>query len=144
MLEVNLSIELGSPADKVWDKVGDFNGMGEWHPLVKSSALEPAAGSIGRRVTIAGDSAGNRELIERLVSFDASTREYAYTILSGPVPFMDYIGRFRVIASDGERCTFKYHGQFKVKPEQSYAAATSRIRNFYKVGFDNLVTIFGP
>jgi mxaD protein len=143
MLEVNLSIELGSPAATVWETVGNFNGMGEWHPLVKSSTLEPAAGGVGRRVTIAGDTAGNRELIERLVSFDASAREYAYTIVSGPVPFMDYVGRFRVISNDAERCSFIYHGQFKAKAEQSDAAATSRIRNFYKIGLDNLATIFG-
>ena len=143
MLEVNLSIELGSPAETVWETVGNFNGMGKWHPLVQFSALVPVPGGIGRRVTIAGDAAGDRELFEHLVSFDASTREYAYTIVSGPVPFMDYIGRFRVVSSDAERCMCKYHGLFKAKPEQSDAAATSRIHNFYKTGLDNLVTIFG-
>lgn len=109
MLEMNLSVEVGSAADVVWKIVGNFNGMADWHPLVRASVLEPAEGGVGRRVSIGGDRAGHRELTERLVSFDSSAREYAYTIIAGPVPFTDYVGRFRVVAAGTGRCTLEYH-----------------------------------
>lgn len=40
MLEVKLSVELGSPADKVWNVVGNFNGLPDWHPCVDAEATD--------------------------------------------------------------------------------------------------------
>ena len=47
MLEMNLSVEVGSAADVVWKIVGNFNGMPAWHPLVRASVLEPSEGGVG-------------------------------------------------------------------------------------------------
>jgi hypothetical protein len=142
-LEINLSVEVGSAADLVWRIVGNFNGMPDWHPLVRASVLEPAAGGVGRRLTIGGDRAGHRELTERLVSFDASAREYAYTIIAGPVPFTDYVGRFRVVPAGTGRCTLEYRGQYKPGAERSESEASERIRTFYEAAFGNLPVLFG-
>ena len=86
MLEVKLSIKLGSSAAKVWEVTGNFNGLPDWHPSVESSVLEPAAEGVGRRVINVGGTAGRRELVERLVYFDSAARECAYTIIAGPAP----------------------------------------------------------
>ena len=143
MLEVNLTVELVSLAKSVWRTVGNFNGLPAWHPLVKHSLLESAPGGVGRRVTIGGDATGQRELEERLVSFNASAREYAYTIISGPVPFTDYIGRFSVAPRTNDRCGFEFRARFRTKAEYSDTEATARIRDFYQAGIDNLVAMFG-
>ena len=86
MLELRMSVELGSPAETVWDVVGNFNGLPDWHPWVTASVLEPLPGGVGRRVTIDGGAGGRRELRERLVSHDYSQREHAYSIIAGPTP----------------------------------------------------------
>ena len=143
MLEMNLSIDLGSPADAVWKTVGNFNGMPDWHPLVRSSVLEPVAGGVGRRVVIAGDSTGHRELTERLVSFDSFAKEYAYTITAGPVPFTDYVGRFRVVPTAPGRCVLEYRGQYRPEAGKSEAEATERIRGVYEAALRNLPGLFG-
>jgi hypothetical protein len=143
MLEITLSVELGSSAEKVWSVVGDFNGLPAWHPWVESSVLEPAAGGVGRRVTNVGGAAGRRELTERLVFFDSSTREYAYTIIAGPAPFVDYVGRLRVVPRDSERCVFEFVGRFNPAPGSTAAEATERIRTFYEAGLENLPRLFG-
>ena len=143
MLEMNLSVEVGSAADVVWKIVGNFNGMPDWHPLVRASVLEPSEGGVGRRLTIGGDRAGQRELIERLVSFDASAREYAYTIIAGPVPFTDYVGRFRVVPVGTERCTLEYRGRYKPGAGRLESEASDRIRTFYEAAFTHLPALFG-
>ena len=143
MLEIRLSVELASPAEEVWEVTGSFSGLADWHPWVESSVLEPAAGGVGRRVTNVGGAAGRRELTERLVYFDAAAREYAYTIIAGPAPFTDYVGRFRVVPRGTSRCVFEYLGRFNAAPGQTDAEATERIRTFYEAGLANLPRMFG-
>ena len=143
MLEIKLSVELGSAAEKVWDVVGNFNGLPDWHPWVEASVLEPSAGGVGRRVTNVGGTAGRRELTERLVFFDSSAREYAYTIIAGPAPFIDYVGRFRVIPLRPDRCVFEFIARFNQAPGKTEAEATERIQTFYEAGLANLPRLFG-
>ena len=143
MLEINMSVELASSAEKVWEVTGNFAELSAWHPSVESSVLEAAAGGIGRRVTNIGGTAGRRELTERLVFFDAVGREYAYTIIAGPAPFVDYVGRFRVVPNGANRCTFNFTGRFRAAPGKTDAEATERIRTFYEAGLANLIRMFG-
>ncbi len=143
MLEIKLSVELGSSAEEVWDVVGNFDGLPDWHPWVEASVLEPAAGGVGRRVTNVGGAAGRRELTERLLFFDSSAREYAYTIIAGPAPFIDYVGRFRVVPAGPERCVLEYVGRFDPAPGKTEAEATERIQTFYEAGLANLPRLFG-
>lgn len=143
VIEIKLSVELGSPAEKVWEVTGSFNGMPDWHPWVASSALEPAAGGIGRRIVNIGGTAGRRELIERLVYFDSESREYAYTIIAGPAPFVDYVGRFRVVPLGTSRSRFEFVGRFRAAPGKTDADATERVRSFYEAGLANLARMFG-
>ena len=143
MLQLALSVALEAPAERVWQVVGDFNGLPAWHPSVESSVLEPAAGGIGRRVTNVGGTAGRRELTERLVFFDAGAREYAYAIIAGPAPFADYVGRFRVEPEGPGRCRFRFTARFRAAPGKSDAEATERIETFYRAGLANLQKMFG-
>lgn len=143
MLEIKMFVELASPAERVWEVTGNFNGLPDWHPSVESSVLEPALGGIGRRVTNVGGTAGRRELTERLVFFDAAAREYAYTIIAGPAPFVDYVGRFRVVPNGPDRCTFHFSCRFKAAPGKTDAEASERIRTFYMAGLANLPRMFG-
>ena len=97
MVEIRLTVDLGRTAEEVWSMIGNFSGLPAWHPWVEASILEPAAGGVGCRVTNVGSTAGRRELSERLVFVDAAARERAYAIIAGQVPFIDYVGRFRVV-----------------------------------------------
>lgn len=143
VLKIDLSVGLNRSADAVWEVVGNFNGLPDWHPWVHSSVLESAAGGVGRRVTIMGGSAGHRELTERLLSFDSAAREYAYTIIAGPTPFTNYVGSFRVVQTGAARCTVEYRGRYQAAAGNSEAEATERIRTFYEAAINNLPVLFG-
>lgn len=144
MLELRLSVEVGSPPAKVWEVAGDFNGLPRWHPWVESSALEAAPGGVGRRVAIHGGGAGRRELVERLAYYDGASREYAYAIVGGtPAPFTDYVGHFRVVARGRDRAAVEFHARFNAAPGATDAEARDRIRTFYETGLANLTRLFG-
>ena len=143
MLEMKMSVDLASPAHKVWELTGNFNGLPDWHPWVESSTLEAAAGGVGRRVVNVGGTAGRRELTERLVSFDAANRQYSYTIIAGSAPFVDYVGRFQVVPNGADQCTFHFSCQFRAAPGKTDSEASERIRTFYEAGLSNLPRIFG-
>ncbi len=143
MLELNLSVEVGAPADRVWAVTGNFNGLPDWHPAVERSVLEPAAGGVGRRVTNIGGSGPRRELTERLVFYDAEARAYAYTIIAGPAPFVDYVGHFHVVPLGPGRCRFEFSARFNAAAGKTDAEATERIRTFYEAGLANLPKLFG-
>ena len=144
MLEIALAVELGSPAQRVWEVTGNFNGLPDWHPWVESSVLEPAGGGVGRRIVNVGGDAGRRELVERLVHFDAERREYAYAIVGGTeAPFVDYVGRLRVVARGEARCALEYRAIFAAAPGATEHQARERIRSFYEAGLANLPRLFG-
>src|SRR5262245_39116554 len=141
MLELKLSVDLDQSAERVWGLVGNFNGLPDWHPWVKRSVLEAAAGGVGRRVTIEGGTGRLRELVERLVSFDASRREYAYTIIAGQSPFADYVGRFTVVPKDSTSCRLDFSARYHAAPGKTDAEATDRIQSFYEEALSHLKSI---
>lgn len=140
MLELKLSVDLAQSADRIWSLIGNFNGLPNWHPWVKRSELEEASGGVGRRVTIEGGT-GSRELIERLVSFDVACREYAYTIIAGPTPFTDYVGRFTVIPVDARTCRLDFVARYRAAPGNTDTEATARIKTFYEAALSHLKAI---
>jgi polyketide cyclase/dehydrase/lipid transport protein len=77
------------------------------------------------------------------VSFDAEAREYAYTIIAGPAPFVDYVGRFRVTPRGSDRCVVEFVGRFRPAPGRTPEEATERIQTFYRAAFENLPRLFG-
>ncbi len=49
MAKVSMSAKLGVGAQKVWDMVGNFHGMADWHTAFEKSELED--GGKRRRLT---------------------------------------------------------------------------------------------
>src|SRR3546814_20653929 len=43
MAEVYASSVIVAPADRVWARIRDFNGLTAWHPLLAESRIEAAA-----------------------------------------------------------------------------------------------------
>ncbi len=72
--------------DALWKKIGAFCGIGDWHPAVEKCVLS----SDGKERTLALKGGG--ALVERLENLDPGNRSYTYTytILSGPLPVVNY------------------------------------------------------
>ena len=84
MAKVSMSADLKVSADKLWDLIGGFNALPDWHPAIEKSELEEE-GQV-RRLSMAGGGT----VTERLESSDDGARTYSYTIEDGPLPVANY------------------------------------------------------
>jgi len=134
MTEVSLSRRVPAPADDVWELVGDFFKLADWHPAVTSS--EPESGQQTRRLTL-GDGS---QIVEELVSNDDGSRTYTYSIVHpGPLPVKNYQGTIHVEA-DGEEAVVTWSGSFD--PVGEAETAQQALQDVYAAGLDNLRKLF--
>jgi hypothetical protein len=137
MAKVSMQTELNVPVQQVWDLIGGFNALPDWHPAVEKSELEEG-GQI-RRLSLVGGG----EIIEKLEQVNDNEHLYTYSIINSPLPVADYTASIRVRADDsGEKTVVEWWSSFSPDgaPEDS---AVKVIQDIYQAGFDNLQQIFG-
>jgi hypothetical protein len=127
MAKVSMAMELGVPADKVWELIGGFNALPNWQGKGSVRTLHLAGGGT---------------IEERLEQLDDSERLYRYSIVSGPLPVANYSATLRVRDEGGGKCTVEWGSDFEPAgaPEGD---AVEAIRGVYQAGFDNLRKMFG-
>ena len=135
MAKVALSTHLPMSADDVWNLVGQFNALQDWHPAIESSDLED--GGKVRRLSLVGGG----EIVERLERIDDQEHSYRYAIESSPLPVSNYVAEIHVIKDEQGGCTVEWSSDFVASgaPESD---ATRVIRDIYSAGFDNLRKLF--
>ncbi len=137
MSQVSKSLHLAVPADKVWELIGSFNALPDWHPAVQSSSLED--GGKHRRLALVGGG----EIVERLEQLDDDGRLYRYSIVESPLPVSNYSSELRVVPDpDGSGCTVEWTGDFEAF-NASASDAEKAIHGVYKLGLENLQKMFG-
>ena len=134
MSEVSLSTHLNVSPEKVWDLIGQFNALADWHPAVEKSTLEE--GGTMRRLALVGGG----EIVEKLVPTEEE-HTYEYSILSSPLPVMNYNSKIRVV-EDGEGAKVEWSSTFEPSGA-SETDAVQAIQGIYQAGFDNLKKMFG-
>ena len=138
MTNVSVKTELKVPADKVWDIIGHFNALPEWHPAVEKSTLQDD-GKL-RRLELVGGGA----IVERLEKLDAEGHRYRYSIVESPLPVTNYSAELRVIPSaDGNSCTVQWSSDFNPMGA-SVEDASKAIQGVYQAGLENLQKLFTP
>jgi hypothetical protein len=76
--------------DTVWALIGDFHGLGSWHPYVPPSTADED-GAV-RVFSVEGRVVAR----ERLLSRDDAGRSYTYTVLDPMLPISDYVATLAV------------------------------------------------
>jgi hypothetical protein len=83
MTQIVETVQVGEPAGEVWERIGRFGGVGEWHPMLRKVTSEgDEVGSVRRTESIDG-----RTSVERLVETSARPLFYRYRVESSPLPF---------------------------------------------------------
>ena len=138
MTKVNMKTQVPVSADKLWELIGQFNGLPNWHPAIEKSELEED-GKV-RRLTLVGGGS----IVERLERVDDNEHLYRYSILESPLPVADYVAEIRVHQNEeGTGSTIEWSSEFKPK-DVSVQKATEVIQGIYQTGFDNLKKLFEP
>ncbi|GJD94137.1 SRPBCC family protein [Methylobacterium iners] len=127
-LDVVKTLDVVAPPAKVWATVGDFCGIGTWHPAIEKCALSTKDGQSLRTLSLKGGGT----IVESQVSRDEAGMAYTYTIVDGPLPVSDYTSTLSVAPSgSGAKLTWKGGFQAKGVPDP---VAVDAISGIYESG----------
>jgi polyketide cyclase/dehydrase/lipid transport protein len=124
--ESKLSAPSSLSPDELWKKVGDFCGIGSWHPAAEKCELS----ADGKQRTISLKGGGT--IVEKLVKWDDAHRSYTYAIVSSPLPVTHYRSTLRV-RPDAKGSVLSWTGSYKPKGVSS-AEAKKVIDGIYEAG----------
>lgn len=139
MTTVSMKTNVDVSATKLWDMIGGFHTISNWHPAIEKCDIEEDGNVTLRRLTLAG---GGGEIVERLEKSDGDERSYRYSIVSSPFPLNNYKSTFRVIEGEDAKATVEWSSTFDSgdTPEDDM---TKVVESIYSAGFDNLKKMFG-
>lgn len=136
MAKVTMNTRLTVSPDKVWELIGGFNALPDWHPAVEKSELQEE-GSM-RKLSLAGGGT----IIEKLEKVDENERTYTYSIVDSPLPVANYTATIRVKDDGSGNTTVEWIGEFN--PEGATEnEAVEVIQGIYQAGLDNLKKMLG-
>ncbi|HJO88762.1 MAG: SRPBCC family protein [Alphaproteobacteria bacterium] len=139
MPNVTLSMPLPVSAKQVWDLIGGFNALPNWHPIVERSEVEEDKPN--RTTTRKLHLAGGGTVVERLTEQDDDKKVYSYEILESPLPVKGYKATIRVRESENGS-EVEWSSDFEAEGA-SNDDAVKVIQDIYNTGFQNLRKIFG-
>ena len=132
-IEVQRSVDIAAPPAKVWQTIGDFCGIGTWHPAVEKCTPSEMDGKKVRLLALKGGGAIKEEQVSR----DDKVMSYTYTILESPLPVSDYKSTIAV-APEGSGSKVTWSGTFNAKGAPD-TVATDAIQGIYESGLKALV-----
>lgn len=144
MARVYVSSVIGASAERVWERVRDFNALPKWHPRIRDSRIEDAlpsdkVGCIRNFHLQNGDTI--REQLLGLSDYDLFC---SYAILESPMPLEDYIATLRLSpVTDGARCFAEWSAEFSCDPGDEADLVSGIGGDVFQAGFDALKRHFG-
>lgn len=144
VLKVSKGVTINAPADKVWDQVKNFDGLGTWHPAVAKDAIVAGKNNeVGAERLLTLKDGGT--IKEKLLGYDAKHHSFKYAILEGVLPVSDYTSTVSVKSAGKDKSTVTWSGWFKRKntgpnpaANENDETATKTMGSVYQAGLDNL------
>ena len=131
-IESKASKPSSQSVDAVWQKIGDFCGISQWHPAVANCTL--SADKKDRTLTLKGGGT----IVEHLVRWSDKMHSYTYKIVSGPLPVDNYESTLHVrAAKSGSGSVISWRGHYTAKGA-SDADAKKAIDGVYDAGLTAL------
>ena len=133
MARVSESARLYVPAERVWDKIGEFGSLADWHPAVLGCELATQDGRTVRKLDVGEES----PVVERLDVHDPNAMRYEYSLVRGALPVRDYRAVLRVHPDDANSCTVEWNSEFQPASDEPSEAVES-VRKLYRTGLEYL------
>ena len=144
MARAYVSSVINASADKVWERVRDFNALPKWHPRIRDSRIEDALPSDKIGCVRNFNLQNGDNIREQLVGLSDYDLFFSYSMLEGPMPLSDYIATFRLTPiTDGDRCFAEWSAEFECAPENESDLVNGISTNVFQGGFDALKRHFG-
>ena len=132
MASVKVSDRINATAERVWDLVGDFGGIGRFSKGFKSVTCTGSGVGAIRTITLPNDT----QMQERCELLDAAHRTLDYAIIAGPMPIANYLARIQLF-EDGDGTRIEWGSTFDPNGI-SEAQAVAMIEGVYKGGIAGL------
>ena len=126
------SVVLGAPAAEVWNVIGGFYTIHEWHPDISKTEI-PAKQTQTRQLRRLLTLPGQPKTTEELVLMDNADFHYRYKWYQGPwgEEVKNYQASLRVLSGDLDKTCI-------VQWESTFEHPTDAISDFYWNGFREL------
>jgi hypothetical protein len=142
--EVYTSSVIAAPAERIWARIRDFNGLPAWHPLIAESRIEAGAPAdqVGCvRAFRLTDGGFIREKLLALSDYDLSC---TYSILESPMGVENYVATLKLTpVTDGDRTFAEWSASFDCVPEREAELTADIGGNVFQRGFEALKQQFG-
>ena len=138
MPKVTMSTKIAANADQLWQAIGGFGKIADWHPAVAKSKVEGEGKGSVRTLQMVGGGT----MTERLEEVNANERIYRYSIVSGPLPVANYESEVHVTDNGDGTSTVQWSSSFDAAgvPEND---AVKTIQGIYEAGLENMKKIDG-
>lgn len=137
-VEVRRSVDVAAPPDEVWQAVGEFCSIADWHPMIASCVREEE-GTAELRLLMTED---DRMLREQLMQRSDEEHFYRYGILDSPLPVTGYVSTLSVVPADQEgHSVVIWRSRFTAQgvPDTEAAAIVAGI---YEAGLEQIRALF--
>jgi mxaD protein len=132
MVRVVEKVRVAEQADALWQEIGKFGAVGQWHPMLArvdsqgegAGCLRTAEGRDGSRQT------------ERLLEAEPKRHFYRYRMESTAMPVRGYRAELRVEDNRDGTSTIVWSAEFQ--PTADDSRTIEGIRRFLKAGLDNI------
>lgn len=129
MTEVNVSESIAVPAGKVWDLIGNFYRLNDWAPGMNGLTSEGEGVGGLRHLAVP-----NGTITEKLVAEDKAGMSYSYSIVSGPMPVVDYVSTLKVVADGDGASRIEWGATFRPAEGFPEEKAERIVGNMYRGG----------
>ena len=119
---IEREITLAGDADEIWQAIGDFCDIDDWHPGISGCALKAREGAVFRRITVGKDA----EVWEKLIAVEPGL-SYTYRIVESPFPIKRYVATISITRGTPNRITWS--GKFKSDDPKMEKAVTKIYEN---------------
>lgn len=133
MPRITESTTIGVDPDTLWNEIGSFGSVGDWHPMLNSvEVFGEGAGAL----RIAHAKAGAAQA-ERLQALDPARHLYRYSMEKTSMPVRDYLGEFRIDSAGDAASTVVWSAQFELTADGDGRTVES-VRHFLHAGTESL------
>jgi mxaD protein len=133
-----MSTPVAMNADALWQSIGSFAAIGQWHPMMERVDSEGETKGSLRTLRLIGGA----KLVERLEEVSPTERLYRYSIVESPLPISDYFAEIRVKDNGDGTSTVEWSSDFKVNTS-SERDVVKTVQEVYQAGLDNLSKLYG-
>ncbi len=143
MAQVFRSSVIDAPADAVWARIRDFNGLPGWHPAIATSEIEAGRPSDAVGCVRSFRLQDGGHIRERLLALSDAGRSCTYSILDAPMPVRDYVATLSVTpVTDGDRSYVQWTAEFACDPADEAGLVDLVGDGVFQGGFDALKASF--